>query len=120
MVTEWSVSASSKLRCYSRAVSRTSGCLPLLRSRWKVLGRLAMDVSQRFKLGNVEHTPWNPLKPGPHSACEFHLQVFHVCLDRFEAEELYGDGEPNNSGHGNDADHTGGWTRATCGTQRLN
>ena len=75
---------------------------------------------QRRVRQDVEHTPWNPLKPGPHSAYEFHPQVFHVCLDRFEAEELYGDGEPNNSGHGSDADQTGGWTRATCGTQRLN
>ena len=33
---------------------------------------------------------------------------------------LYGDGEPNTFGHGNDADHTECWTRATSGTQRLN
>src|SRR2546422_8228180 len=29
----------------------------------------------------------------------FHPPVFHVCLDQFVAEGLYGDAEPNNANH---------------------
>src|SRR5438094_7444146 len=43
----------------------------------------------------------------------FHPPVFHVCLDQFVAEGLYGDAEPNNANHGNDADSTGGGPRKT-------
>ena len=39
-----------------------------------------------------------------HSVCLFHTHAFRVCLHQFVAEGLYGHGEPNNTGHGNDAD----------------
>src|ERR1700730_1507122 len=38
---------------------------------------------------------------------------------QFVGVRLYGDDEPNNSGHGNNDGHTRGWTRST-GTQRVN
>src|SRR2546429_5350817 len=47
--------------------------------------------------------------------------VFRVCLGQFVAEGLYGDTEPNNANHGNDADSTGGGPPKTSrGAQRRN
>src|SRR6267378_1155417 len=51
----------------------------------------------------------------------FHLRVFCVRLEQFVLEEFYSYGEPNNAGHRNDADHTGGGTGGTRGAaQRFN
>src|ERR1700722_12301363 len=50
-----------------------------------------------------------------HSVCLFPTHAFRVCLHQFMAQGFYGHGEPNNTGHGNDADYTGRDTRETSG-----